>query len=180
MSFDLPFSYTIQTSTRTRRIRIAIDGRGAVRVVHPSRVSAESVKRFVVEKREWIMRSIERLKKRAKECMWYSGDLVRDKGFAHERVTSRLRHFNESYRFSVRSVIIRNQRSRWGSCSPHGALSFNCRLALLPDDLVDYIVVHELCHLKEHNHSFRFWKLVEQTLPDYKQRRKRLKRCRIA
>jgi len=68
-------------------------------------------------------------------------------------------------------VQIRDQRSRWGSCSTRGTLSFNWRLVLAPFDVLDYVVVHELCHLREPNHSRRFWKLVEQRRPDWREQR---------
>jgi predicted metal-dependent hydrolase len=68
-------------------------------------------------------------------------------------------------------VQFRDQRSRWGSCSTRGTLSFNWRLVLAPFDVLDYVVVHELCHLREPNHSSRFWKLVEQRRPDWRAQR---------
>jgi len=64
-------------------------------------------------------------------------------------------------------LTVRGQRSRWGSCSSSGALSFNWRLVLAPHDVLDYVVVHEVCHLVEHNHGPRFWRLVEQRRPGY-------------
>jgi predicted metal-dependent hydrolase len=68
-------------------------------------------------------------------------------------------------------VQIRDQRSRWGSCSTRGTLSFNWRLVLAPFEVLDYVVVHELCHLREPNHSRRFWKLVELRRPDWRAQR---------
>jgi predicted metal-dependent hydrolase len=68
-------------------------------------------------------------------------------------------------------IQIRDQRSRWGSCSTRGTLSFNWRLVLAPFDVLDYVVVHELCHLREPNHSRRFWRLVEQRRPEWRAQR---------
>lgn len=72
-------------------------------------------------------------------------------------------------------ITIRNQKSRWGSCSSKGNLNFNCLLMLAPLEIIDYVVVHELCHRREMNHSPLFWREVEKVLPDYKKRRKWLK-----
>jgi predicted metal-dependent hydrolase len=72
-------------------------------------------------------------------------------------------------------ITIRNQKTRWGSCSGKGNLNFNCLLMLAPPEVLDYVVVHELCHRREMNHSPRFWALVEQVLPDWRQRRQWLK-----
>ena len=88
----------------------------------------------------------------------------------HERIT----YFNNLYQFEYGRVAIRDQRSRWGSCSRKGNLNFNYRIALLPPQLADYIVVHELCHLREFNHSKHFWNLVARAVPDYAAKRKAL------
>jgi hypothetical protein len=72
---------------------------------------------------------------------------------------------------SCRGVTIRDQRTRWGSCSPRGTLSFNWRLALAPFEVLDYVVVHELCHLREPNHSPRFWQLVATRRPGWREQR---------
>ena len=72
-------------------------------------------------------------------------------------------------------ITIRSQRTRWGSCSSRGNLNFNCLLMLAPEKVVDYVVVHELCHRKEMNHSPRFWAEVERILPDYRQSKRWLK-----
>jgi len=94
---------------------------------------------------------------------------------ARTLVLSRLAHFNEVYGFTFGTVSIRDQRSRWGSCSSKGNLNFNYRIALLPAHLADYIVVHELCHRGEFNHSQRFWDLVARVMPDYAQLQAELK-----
>ncbi len=94
---------------------------------------------------------------------------------ARKLVHERLEYFNQLYNFKYNKVAIRNQKTRWGSCSRRGNLNFSYRLALMEPRLADYIIVHELCHLKEFNHSQNFWDLVAQQFPDYRELRKRLK-----
>ncbi len=72
------------------------------------------------------------------------------------------------YGFVIREVRIRNQKTRWGSCSAFGSISLNYRLMKYRFELIDYVIIHELCHLKEMNHSVKFWKLVEKIVPNYK------------
>ncbi len=79
------------------------------------------------------------------------------------------------YDFSFRRVSIRSQKTRWGSCSTSGNISLNYRLLKYRKELIDYVIIHELCHLKQMNHSQQFWKLVEEIVPDYKMLKRELK-----
>lgn len=98
---------------------------------------------------------------------------------ARSLARARCAYFNQFYNFTYGQIAIRNQTSRWGSCSKKGNLNFNYKIVMLSPELADYLVVHELCHLGEFNHSPNFWKLVEKTLPDYKELRKKLKAIRL-
>jgi hypothetical protein len=102
-------------------------------------------------------------------------DYVRYKEHARDLVRARLAHFNREYGFAIGRIAIRNQKSRWGSCSKKGNLNFSYRLILLPREVADYIIVHELCHLGQFNHSPRFWALVALSCPDYRALRARLR-----
>ncbi len=103
------------------------------------------------------------------------------KGFLEHKSTAlalvqtRIAFFNQHYGFTIGRVAIKNQQSRWGSCSKRGNLNFTYRLALLPSELSDYVIVHELCHLSEFNHSPAFWVRVAECVPDYRARRMTLK-----
>lgn len=94
---------------------------------------------------------------------------------ANEVVHDRLQHFNEHYGFRYNRVTLRNQKSRWGSCSRLKNLNFNWRLIMAPIEVIDYVVVHELCHLKQMNHSPKFWALVSENIPRHKECRKWLR-----
>ncbi len=93
---------------------------------------------------------------------------------ARTLVHRKLEQFNHHYGFSYHKVAIRDQQSRWGSCSKKGNLNFNYRLIFLPDTLADAVIVHELCHLKEFNHGKNFWALVAETIPDHRERKLKL------
>jgi len=99
---------------------------------------------------------------------WYRLD-------AQQYLPERLRHWGGSLGVEPRKVTVRGQKTLWGSCSARGDISLNWRLMLLSSDLVDYVLVHELCHLRHMNHSAGFWAMVESTFPDYRERRTRLR-----
>ena len=94
---------------------------------------------------------------------------------AKENIESRVKVFAAKIGESPNKVTIKAQKTRWGSCSSLGNLNFNWRLIMMPQKIIDYVVVHELCHLKEMNHSSTFWNRVEEIMPDYRNRRKWLK-----
>jgi len=94
-------------------------------------------------------------------------------------VLARIDYFNQIYKLPIRRISVRNQKTRWGSCSQKGNLNFNYKIALISPRLADYIIVHELCHLKEFNHSPRFWALVTEAIPDYLEVRKQLKKISL-
>jgi predicted metal-dependent hydrolase len=100
----------------------------------------------------------------------------RHKEYARSVVHERLRHYQALYGYEYKKVFIRNTRSRWGSCSSIGNLNFNYKVALLPPALRDYVIVHELCHLQEFNHSPSFWALVARTIPEHRVLRRTLRR----
>ena len=94
-------------------------------------------------------------------------------------VENRISFFNKIYNFEINRVFVKNQKTRWGSCSSNKNLNFNYKIIFLKPALADYLIVHELCHLKEFNHSEKFWNLVEKTIPDYKNINRELRRMPI-
>lgn len=100
---------------------------------------------------------------------------IENKEEAREMITAEVEKMNLFYRFSYDKIAIRNQKTRWGSCSKKKNLNFNYKLLYLPKEEMNYVVVHELCHLAESNHGKIFWELVARTVPEYKLIRSRLK-----
>lgn len=103
-------------------------------------------------------------------------DYAKHKSAALALATRKAKQFSELYGVHYNKISIKNQKTMWGSCSRKGNLNFNVKIVLLPEYFQDYIIVHEICHLKEFNHSPRFWALVAQSVPDHKRLRKGLKR----
>jgi hypothetical protein len=98
---------------------------------------------------------------------------------ARRFVENRISYFNKFYNFKINRVAIKNQSSRWGSCSSKANLNFNYKIIYLRPALADYLIVHELCHLGEFNHSKRFKALVSKTIPDYVNINKELRRTPV-
>lgn len=164
---------TYRVSPRARHVRLTVHRDRRVVVTVPRRCSIELAERFVREREEWIRAAlarlpvmVDRLSKLEQKRLYQE-----KKGEALERVRSRVASYANLYGLTYRSIRIKNTKSRWGSCSRQKNLSFNYHLLELNDEQLDYLVVHEVCHLQEMNHSIRFWRLVEQTIPDYKKRR---------
>lgn len=170
--------YALKRNARSRRMRLAVHRGGRFIVTIPKRMSERYVERFILEKSDWILEKIELMRNKAPIGSQTISklELKRLKVVARELVHHRLEYFNDYYRFTYRNVCIRNQRTRWGSCSRQGNLNFNVKIAHLPSHLADYIIVHELCHLREMNHSSKFWNLVAKTFPDHKDLRKELRK----
>ena len=175
------FDYVTKRSSRGRSIHITVRHTGEVFVTAPRLMPEFLIHRFVHQKRDWIEKKVNdfknhpvsvfslMLRKRSRK------DYLANKGQALKILKERLKYFNGHYGFAYKGIMIRDQKSRWGSCSAKGNINFNYKLILLPPELRDYVVVHELCHLKELNHSRKFWGLVAEAAPDYKAKRRKLK-----
>lgn len=162
----------IRSDRKTIAIQIQPDGQVVVRC--PKRMRMEEAVRFVESKADWIEKHLaNRPPQNVEKYTPQEIETLREQ--ARKRITERVRYYAPIIGVTYGQVAIRTQRTRWGSCSSKGNLNFNCLLALVPPEVLDYVVVHELCHRKELNHSARFWREVEQILPDYQMQRKWLK-----
>ena len=171
------------TLIRSRRKSLAIEITPELQVVvrAPIRMPVREINAFVQEKDDWIrehlqrMEEKKRLREQYRELALSEEELQELATQAMTLIPQKVRYYAQIIGVTYGRITIRNQRTRWGSCSGKGNLNFNCLLLLMPEEVLDYVVVHELCHRKEMNHSARFWAEVEKILPDYRQRRKWLK-----
>ena len=158
-----------RSKRKSAAIKITADMQIVVFV--PLYVSDNEIERMVISKSKWIdehmlkvQSTIDERSKLEKITFEQLKELADQ---AVEYIPKRVKYYAEKENFIYNKITIKNLVSRWGSCSTKGNLNFNCLLMLTPDYVIDYIVVHELCHLREMNHSEKFWAEVEKIIPDY-------------
>ena len=180
----------IRSNRKTLAIQINPDLSVTVRA--PMYAPQSDIERILREKEGWIQKHIEKIReqeaKRKKtqgekgeygesvESEYLTNEEIKklaDKALQH--IPKRVSYFAKHIGVTYGKITIRNQKTRWGSCSSKGNLNFNCLLMLTPPEVIDYVVVHELCHRKEMNHSWAFWAEVEKVLSGYKEQVKWLK-----
>lgn len=162
------FNYKIiRTARKTVAIQIKPDKTIIVRA--PKRMSKEQIHSLVQSKEKWIQKHLNELEKHSEEvCQTLSEEDMKalaDK--AVRIIPERVRYYAPLIGVTYGKITIRNQRTRWGSCSSKGNLNFNCLLMLAPPEVLDSVVVHELCHRKEMNHSKQFYEEVRRVFPEY-------------
>lgn len=170
--------FTLKRNRRARKLRITVYGGGRVVVTIPYYTPERDAELFIRRKADWVVRTLTRMTPTNQGLVLPPRGKAQyelHKELAQQMVESRVYALNTQYGFYFRNISIRNQHTLWGSCSAKGDLSFNYQLVFLPEKLVDYVIVHELCHLKELNHSPRFWSLVAETMSDHKQLRRELR-----
>ncbi len=170
----MQISYQIIRSSR-KTIAIQITPEGQVLVRCPSRMQEGDILRFVQSKSHWIEAHLSSLHRQPQLPPLTEEALQPLARQALDCIPERVAYFAPKVGVTYGRISIRNQRTRWGSCSSKGNLNFNCLLMLAPAEVLDYVVVHELCHRKEMNHSKQFWSEVERILPDYRTREAWLK-----
>ncbi|MEA1921194.1 MAG: SprT family zinc-dependent metalloprotease [Pseudomonadota bacterium] len=157
---------TFVSSSRAQRINVSVKAAGGVRVAVPKRASLKDAQRFVLSKQDWIEKQLIRLKKVQDEADKFSEEVKGlDINQAANKIAARLQELAQEHNFSYNRLTIRNQKTRWGSCSAKNNISLNIKLALLPDELRDLVLVHELIHTKIKNHGPNFWQKLEEIYP---------------
>ena len=167
---------------RSARKSLGLEVRDANTVLAriPTRVSDRELKAFVENHRSWILEKTAVMAEREENRKSTPAPLPEllsktDWMKIQLKIGKRVRHYCETMGVTVGYVTVKNQKTRWGSCSAKGNVNFNYQLAFLPDELLDYVVIHELAHRRHMDHSMAFWAEVEKYCPDYRERRERLK-----
>ena len=178
----MDIEYRLIRSNR-RSIGIEVDREGNVTVRAPYSCEKKRIERFLLEKENWIRQKVKlqkaNAKKRQEKREMPEAEKKYYRNLAREVLGARTGYYARKMGVTYGRISIREQKTRWGSCSSEGNLNFNCRLLFVPDRIVDYVVIHELAHRKFMNHSKAFWKEVEKYMPDYKEQRKMLSRFAI-
>lgn len=170
--------YGFRRSRRAKRLRVSVACNGTVTLTLPWFVPVSAGETFLRIQAGWVFRKLEEMAGRKQPILSGIGkrEYRKRRNEALAFVTDRVEYWNRFYGFSYGRISVRDQKTRWGSCSKTGNLSFNWKLLLLPSEMADYVVVHELCHLAEHNHSPAFWFQVDRTTPDYRDIRRRMRK----
>ena len=169
------FKYSVVRSRR-KSICIEIDRDHNIKVRAPLRMTDSQIQSFVDSRQNWIRSHLEIMQKRISNMSdeknpstaLTDADIKALSEQARIYIPSRVEHFAQIIGVTYGRITIRHQKTRWGSCSSRGTLSFNYRLIYGPAGPLDYVVVHELCHLTHMNHSKDFWNMVERIMPDYR------------
>ena len=171
----MTYSIEVKRSKRkTLSVEVRPDGKLVIRA--PYRMPDQEIRRFLKEKEKWIEKHVLEAKEKSRQVDYFSEQEIRDLvDEACAYFPSVVHKYAEMIGVSYGRITIRNQRTRWGSCSSQGNLNFNCLLMLLSEEIREYVIVHELCHRIEMNHSPAFWKEVETYCPEYKRLRRELK-----
>ena len=166
----------IKKSRRAKRARLAVYCDASIVLTVPYYCSNKLVENFIQKNSKWLFAKINSFKKRKFSLIGGGkNDYLENRARAFEIAKQRADYFNSFYNFQFNKISIRNQKTRWGSCSQKRNLNFNYRIIYLPQHIADYIIVHELCHLKEFNHSRKFWNLVSFKIPNYLEIRRELR-----
>lgn len=160
--------------TNRKSIGIYIRKNGNLEVRCPRYVTKKTIEETLIKKNKWIEETRKKVLER-KEVIIDETERISLVKQAYEIIPNKVKFFSGIMGVTPKSIRIGSARSYWGFCSIDNRLNFSYRLMTKEDKLIDYVVVHELAHIKEHNHSKKFWVEVEKVIPDYKERREKLK-----
>lgn len=165
--------------SQRKTLSLQIDSSGQIIARAPMRMPEADIQKFIREKANWIEKHLQK-RQTEQAALQEEGNFTKEEieklaNLAKAVIPEKVAYYARLMNVTHGRITIRNQKTRWGSCTREGNLNFNCLLMLAPPEVLDYVVVHELCHRLEMNHSARFWAQVEKVMPDYKKHRKWLK-----
>ena len=158
----------IERSHRARRMSLSVRPFRGARVAVPCGVSFTSAEIFARSKTDWLKKHLNKMTKMEREARALSESSPIDRAAARRRLVDRLDQLSQKHGFRYNRVFIKNQKTRWGSCSGKNNINLNINLVRLPDELIDYTILHELVHTHIKNHGQRFWDLMDKLLGDAK------------
>ncbi len=167
-------SYRVIRSDR-KTVSLEITREGDVVVRAPRRMTKEQIERFVKDKSAWLEKHLSKRVAQPAQKPFTVEEVKMFTERAQALIPPRVAYYAQKIGVTYSRITVRHQHTRWGSCSSKGNLNFNCLLVLTPPEVMDYVIVHELCHRNELNHSVRFWAEVARVMPSYKQQEKWLK-----
>jgi predicted metal-dependent hydrolase len=166
-----------ERSNRSKYIRISVKPFKGVRVAVPYRVSFDNARQFAQSKKDWIKKHLDKMKDVEKEHEAFSKYLPEiNRAKARKKLVNRLSELSEKHGFRYNKVSVRNQKTRWGSCSSENNISLNMKLVRLPDEMIDYVLLHELVHTRIKNHTKRFWAELNKFVGNAKEMSKKMKK----
>ena len=164
-----------ERSKRAKRINVSVKPFKGVRVAIPYGISFEKAEQFAQSKRSWIQKHLDKMKQVEKEHEVFSNNSTEIyRAEARKKLVNRLNALSEQYGFSYNKVFMRNQKTRWGSCSAKNNINLNMQLVRLPDEMIDYVLLHELVHTRIKNHTNAFWAELNRFVGDAKEMSKKL------
>lgn len=172
----------VRSARKSIGLQVCENGDVLLRI--PKRLSADALYEFLKREQTWIWKKVEQMQARIAQRQETGAVPVEELSCEElekikEKIGSRVNEYKKVMDVTVGRITIRNQKTRWGSCSSKGNLNFNYQLYYLPDELLDYVVIHELAHRNHMNHSREFWAEVEKYCPDYREYRQRLKEYKL-
>jgi predicted metal-dependent hydrolase len=174
------FEYEVRHSGRAQRIRLTIKQDKRIVLTLPVGVPERLGKLFVKSKRNWIINKLTQFEAHeASKRPILRQEYLQKKEIARKKITPAVEEWARRMGLQYNRIAIKNTTTRWGSCSTKKNLNFHYQLAFIEEDLMEYVIIHELCHLKHMHHSYVFWKMVETWCPEWRERRKRLRRIAL-
>jgi len=169
---NLNLDYIIKKSHKAKRVSLKITSSGKLIAIIPYTYKTDlPIKKFIAEKKDWILKHLKpayKFKNTTLDKNLLHKNFLKNKQLILQDIKTLVDYYAKFYNISYKKITIKNQSTIWGSCSKSKNLNFNFRIAYLPTQLKNYIIIHEVCHTLEMNHSKKYWSFVYQTTPNYK------------